>query len=385
MKTLLFLLITLPAWAQFNPEKPDLCQGAFYTEDQARQVHQELAQLHHDKTSWETRAAQIRQGILEGSLLAKAPTPNSLKPIIHSKKIVNGYSVENVAFESLPGFYVTGNLYKPLKIKGKTAGILCTHGHGNNPDGRFHEQLQNRCATLARMGAVVFAYDMIGYGDSRQCSHKIPQALQVQIWNSMRALDFLLSLPEVDSQKTAITGESGGGTQAFLLTAIDSRIKVSVPVVQVSAYFFGGCVCESGMPIHKRPTHQTSNVEIAALAAPRPMLIVSDGADWTKHTPEVEFPYIQKVYSYYNANNQVENKHLAAEKHDYGISKRLAAYAFLAKHLGLDLNRVTKAGQIDETANATLTAEQLAVFDQAHPMPANAVIGDDAVMQLLEW
>lgn len=383
-KTLFTLILGLTVGlvnAQYNPEKPDLFQGKFYTGEQAAQVHADLAKGYSDKKSWEKRAKLIRQGILDGTEWADLSPQKPRNVTIHSRKELSGYSVENVSFESLDGIYVTGNLYRPMGVQGKTAGILCPHGHGTNP--RLSEYTQQRCATLARMGAVVFAYDMIGMGDSQQCIHKIPKALKLQLYNSVRALDFLLSLPGVDTKRIGITGESGGGTQTFLLSAIDSRIKVSAPVVMVSGYFFGGCVCESGMPIHKRPTHQTTNVEIAALMAPKPMLLVSDGGDWTVNTPVMEYPHIKRIYSFYNAQSAVENVHLPNEKHDYGPSKRLAAYQFLAKHLKLDLNKVMKDGKIDESPNKVLTPADLQVFDTQHPLPANALMGDDAVMGLL--
>ncbi|GAB4048510.1 alpha/beta hydrolase family protein [Spirosoma litoris] len=369
--------------AQPNPARPDLCQGAYFTEAEGAQALKTFASTYHDKASWETRAALIRKGIREGMKLPEKPKFAPLQPIRHSLRKMNGYTVENVAFESLPGFFVTGNLYRPLNATGKAPGILCPHGHGANQDNRLMEYTQQRCATLARMGAVVFAYDMIGYGDSKQSDHKLPEALKLQTLNGMRSLDFLTSLPDVDKERIAMSGESGGGTQTFVLTALDPRIKVSVPVVMVSAHFFGGCTCESGMPIHKRPTHQTSNVEIAALAAPRPMLMVSDGKDWTKNTPNVEYPYVQNIYSYYGAKDKIENVHLATEGHDYGPNKRMAAYRFLAKYLKLDLNRVQKDGQIDEMPNTVLPASDLQVFTAEHPRPARAVVGDDAVMALL--
>jgi len=350
-----------------------LCQRDYFTEAEAAKLHAQWTSELNSLNDWQKRAARIKKGILEGAKLDSFPDRTPLNPIRHSRREMDGYVVENFAVESKPGFWVTGNIYSPLNQKPPFAGILSPHGHWSEPEdyGRFREDMQKRCATLARMGSVVLAYDMIGYGDSDQLTHKHPEAVQNQTWNSIRLLDYLESMPEVDPNRFGITGASGGGTQTFLLAALDERISVSVPTVMVSAHFFGGCACESGMPIHRSADHQTSNVEIAALAAPRPMLLISDGDDWTANTPAVEFPYIQHIYDFFGAAERVENVHLKEEKHDYGPNKRKAMYPFMAKHLALDISQAqNEQGEIDESFVELLPLESLKVFDEAHPRPA---------------
>ncbi len=360
-----------------------LCVGNHWTEDEANLKMKEFASEWDDIESWEKRAQKIRKGIIAGMQLQEMPEiSGSFNPVFKNTRIMDGYIVENIAIESFPGFYITGNLYRPAVKREKYAAILCPHGH--KKDKRFTGDVQIRSAVLARMGAIVFAYDMVGYGESHQVSHEIPIALLLQTWNSRRVLEYLISRPDVDSDRIGMTGGSGGGTQTFILTAIDDRIKVSVPVVQVSAHFFGGCVCESGMPIHKRDNHQTNNVEIAALCAPRPLLLISNGADWTRNTPRIEYPYIQRVYALYDAEHKVENVHLPSEKHDYGYSKRTAAYNFLAHHLHLDHDRIQYENGYIEDFVRILPKADLKVFNEENPVPENALQGDEAVMNFLK-
>jgi len=381
----LFLSIIIITFINLTIRGQDsmLCRGYYWTEDEANIMMKKFASEWDDLASWEERAKRIKEGIIEGMQLDKMPEiSENFNAIITNPKVMDGYIVENIAIESFPGFYITGNLYRPTEKKEKYAAILCPHGHLK--DKRFTHYIQLRSAVFARMGAIVFAYDMVGYGECDQVSHKIPIALLLQTWNSKRVLEYLLSMPDIDPELIGMTGGSGGGTQTFILTAIDDRIKVSAPVVQVSAHFFGGCVCESGMPIHRSNEHQTNNVEIAALCAPRPLLLVSDGADWTRNTPRIEYPYIQKVYALYNAENKVENVHLPTESHDYGYSKRTAAYNFFAHHLKLNYKNIPYDDGYKEDFVTILPMEELKVFNKSNPRPNNLLQGDEAVMKYLD-
>ena len=344
-------------------------------------------------SAWELRKTELRKCFMEQLRLSPLPRKTALNPIYTPVRKFDGYTVENVAIETLPGVYLCGSLYRPSKGKGPFPAVLSPHGHFSSSDmnmyGRYRPEQQYRCAMLAKMGAVVFSYELFAWGESllqfEKEVHKTGLALTMQTLNSIRVIDFLTSMPYVDQKRIGVTGESGGGTQAFLLTALDERIAVSVPVVMVSSYFFGGCPCESGLPIHSCSDMGTNNAEIAAMASPRPMLVVSDGSDWTQNVPVIEFPYLQKVYELYGKQGNVENVHLLNEAHDYGISKRLAMYDFMARNLGLNINAIKdKAGKIDESGVKIEKYDAMLVFGKEGKIPANAVKGPDAVWKILK-
>jgi hypothetical protein len=357
------------------------------TVDEGQKHLNRLLSLYPTLQDWEKRRSDLRECILSTLGLSPLPAKVNSAPIYSAKRKFDGYTAENVAVETLPGVFVSGTLYRPAKGKGPFPAVMLAQGHGEIQ--HYSESSQLLGATLARMGAVVFSYDMFAKGEeSLQFAfddHRTGLATTMQTLNSMRILDFICELPYVDTKRIGMTGASGGGTQTFLLTALDSRIAVSAPIVMVSSWFFGGCPCESGMPIHACGEWGTNNVEIAAMAAPRPQLIVSDGGDWTANVPDVEFPYLKKVYSLCGKPDLVENVHLVKEGHDYGPSKRQAVYSFLAKVFGLNADQMkTAAGEIDESKSVVENMSAMLVFgEKGEKLPAHTIHGIDALKKLL--
>ncbi|WP_114938835.1 acetylxylan esterase [Mucilaginibacter endophyticus] len=339
-----------------------------------------IAAQYHDRDTWEQRKAMLKPELYKALELSPLPAKPASKPIITPKRTFDGYTVENIAIEILPGLYINGSLYKPLKIKGRIPVILSPDGHWEHQ--RYRADCQIRCASLARMGAMAYSYDLFAWGESllqfKDEDHRRSLAQTIQALGAIRILDYVLSLKETDPERVGISGGSGGGSHTVLMTALDDRIKLSAPVVSVSSYFYGGCPCESGMPIHQCG-NGTDNVELAAMAAPRPQLLISDGQDWTANMPEHDFPYLQKIYGYYGVTDKVENVHLPNEGHDFGPSKRAALYAFVAKNFRLDLNKIKdSSGNFDDKKVIIEKEPAMYVFgDKGEKLPANAIKGFD--------
>jgi hypothetical protein len=330
-----------------------------------------------DRAAWERRAAYLRDHVLASAGLLPMPARVPLSPRIFGEIKHPDYTVAKVYFESLPGFFVTGNLYRPVGA-GPFPAILSPHGHWAY--GRLENTAINsgpgRAINLARQGFVVFTYDMVGYGDSRQLTHTFGGKREnlwglslagLQLWDSIRALDFLESLPFVRRDAIGATGESGGGTQTFLLAAVDPRVAVAVPVNMISLHMQGGCLCENPPGLRL----DTTNVEIAATIAPRPLLMVSATGDWTKNTLEREYPAVRSIYTLLDADDRVRAVRFDAV-HNYNKDSREAMYAWMARWLQqapADVRREDRSFTPEAPAD-------LLVFHQ-RPLPPNAVTASE--------
>jgi hypothetical protein len=321
--------------------------------------------------AWRDRARAVREQLLVATGLWPMFPKTPLKPQVYGKLDRDGYTIEKVVLETLPGFTLSGNLYRPAgttKTQGaKLPALLCPHGHWE--DGRVNPEVQQRCIRWAKLGCVVFMYDMVGYNDSKPFGHRFLNdrlrrwglsLVTLQTWNSIRALDWLTSLPDVDPVRIGCTGESGGGTQTFLITALDDRIRVSAPVVMVSDTFQGGCVCENAAGLR----YGTDNVEFAALTAPRPLKLVGASGDWTARTMTRAYPAIHGVYSLLGVPDRVSAE-VFEFPHNYNQTTRNAVYAFMARWLlGIEDSAQTKEGpQTPEKP------EELWTFSDKHPAP----------------
>ena len=305
-----------------------------------------LSTLYHNKAEWEARRDSLRREVrqrleldafLDSCVLTKDKKGNSQRPVVLSKlRKHDGYTTQNICIELTPGQHLFGTIYAST-MKGKHALIVCPDGHWPM---RYRKDEQQRLGTLARMGAVCVDFDLYGWGESEKEvgaeAHHSSRAHVYQAACGYILLDYMLkNRKDIDTTRVGVMGGSGGGTHTVLLSLLDERVTASAPVVHLASHFDGGCPCESGKPV-QLSAGGTCEPELAAVMAPKPMLIVSDGGDWTSSVPTIEFPYLQYVYSFYGAADKVRNVHLPKERHDFGKNKRQAVYSFFIDVFGLD-------------------------------------------------
>lgn len=291
---------------------------------------------------WEGWRRFVQERILAAAGLLPAPSRCSLKPRVFQRIERDGYAIETVGIQTLPGFYLYGNLYRPLPMPSTPKpAVLIAHGHWEQ--GRLtdtEEASFPACGiAMARAGWTAFAYDMVGYTDTTQVSHGFganPQCILwgislfgLQTWNSLRALDFMRTLPQVDPHRIGMVGASGGGTQTMMLAALDNRLFASAPCVMVSHTMQGGCLCENAPGLRV----DFSNLDVAACHAPQPQILVAAAGDWTKTTLIMEGPSIATIYRLYRADSCFRYL-LLDYGHNFNRKSRKAVYSFFCEQFG---------------------------------------------------
>ncbi len=331
---------------------------------------------------WNQRRAHLREQILTAAGLDPMPDRGALRARVVSTRVFGPVMVENLLLETFPGFYLAGNLYRPVTAQGRRPALLTPHGHWKH--GRLEDTDEYSGPSLgyhlARLGFVVFAYDMVGYNDTRQLPHNFGNSaserlwsfhpLGLQLWNSIRVVDYLVSRDDVDSSRIGATGASGGGTQTFLLAAVDERIRAAAPVNMVSAHFQGGCDCENAPGLRCG----ANNVEIASMMAPRPLLLVAATGDWTRDTPKIEYPAVRAVYALHGAARAVQYQQFEA-KHNYNQASREAVYRFFRREFLKDRS----CRECVETPHPIADLQSLRVLEP-EGLPSDA-LGRDALRQ----
>jgi dienelactone hydrolase len=360
------------------------------------------------KAAWAARSEFVRRQVLVALGMWPMPEKTPLRAVIHGRIDKPDYTIEKAYFESMPGLFVTGNLYRPKGRSGKAPVVLFAHGHwkdarlSETPEAslrklialgeeRFEEGgrsiFQSLCVQAARMGCVVWQWDMLSDSDSIQISAQIvhrfakqrpemntvanwglysPQAeahlhsiMGLQTINAVRSVDFVLSLPEVDPSRIAVTGASGGGTQTMILSAVDPRVALSFPVVMVSTAMQGGCTCENASLLRVN----TGNIEFAGLFAPKPQGM-NTANDWTKELATKGFPELQKLYRLLGAPSNVMLNRGEHFPHNYNAVTRSAFFTWLNKHFKLGFPEPVIEKDYEVIKRADLT-----VWDDKHPAP----------------
>ena len=306
-------------------------------EQEGRLMLDYLSSLYADKAQWEARRDTLRREVRQRLELDAFLDSCVLgKPLLSKVRKHDGYTTQNICIELTPGQHLFGTIYASTK-KGQHALIVCPDGHWPM---RYRKDEQQRLGTLARMGAVCVDFDLYGWGESEREvgaeAHHTSRAHVYQAACGYILLDYMLkNRKDIDPARVGVMGGSGGGTHTVLLSLLDDRVTASAPVVHLASHFDGGCPCESGKPV-QLAAGGTCEPELAAVMAPKPMLIVSDGGDWTSSVPTLEYPYLQRIYGFYGATDKVRNVHLPSERHDFGKNKRQAVYDFFIDVFHLD-------------------------------------------------
>ncbi|MGB0582935.1 MAG: alpha/beta hydrolase family protein, partial [Limisphaerales bacterium] len=298
------------------------------------------------KSEWQTQRKEIRANLLKAwGGFPKKHAP--LNPKKHGELKRAGYRVEKITFQTMPGVRMTANAYVPDK-KGKLPTVLCVHGHWRGA--KQDPNVQARCVGLAKLGFFVLTVDAFGAGE-RGIGKKLGEyhgemvaatlyptgrpLSGLQVYENMRAVDYLLTRPEVDGDRLGITGASGGGNQTMYAGAWDERFKAVVPTCSVGNYqaYLGAacCMCE----VVPGALGFTEEWGVLSLTAPRALMVISatrDAFQFSVGEAKKSLEFVRPVYDTFSASTKV--KHAIFESpHAYNAPMREAMYGWMTLHL----------------------------------------------------
>jgi dienelactone hydrolase len=335
---------------------------------------------------WATRKKRLREAISA----SMGPTPD--KPCELSPKVVGtlkraGYRIEKLLFQSRPDVWVTGSLYVPDGLAGKAPAVLAVHGHW--AFARRDPVVQARCLGLVKLGFVVLAVDAFSAGERHPTVAKgsyhgallggtlWPAGLTllgVQVYDNRRAVDYLLTRPEVDGTKLGVTGASGGGNQSMYAGAMDERFAAVVPVCSVGRYQAylkaACCVCE----VLPGALKFTEEGDVLGLVAPRALMVINatkDAFQFSVGEAKKSLARAKDIYSLHDAEKKLSHA-VFESPHDYNQAMREAMYGWMTRWLKGEGD----GKPIPEPKHEIETVEDLAVYPEGK-RPAGYMFAPD--------
>ena len=378
------LLAALAFGADTDAPKP----GDKLIDDYLKRLTREQSEKFLDgaktREEWEKKRPRLRREYLDMLGLWPLPEKTPLKPTITGTLEHEGVVIEKLHFQSLPGLYVTGNLYYPKEVKGPKPTILYVCGHSNRGRDGNKTAFQDHGLWFANNGYVCLIIDTLQLGEVAgkhhgtynlgrwwwQAAGYTPAG--VECWNGVRGIDYLVSRPDVDAAQIAVTGISGGGAATFWIAAADDRVRCAVPVSGMSdlesyvknKIINGHCDC---MFLYN--TYQWDWTTIAALVAPRPLLFANSDNDpiFPMDANRRIIAKLRKIYKMYGKRELVD-EYVSKGGHDYRPDLRIAIFKWINQHTKNDTTT-----PVEDTRFADLPGMLLRVFRDDADVPKDAI------------
>ncbi|MCY2954043.1 MAG: prolyl oligopeptidase family serine peptidase [Planctomycetota bacterium] len=363
-----------------------------YLQKETRKLSARFADDIASRAAWEAKRQQYVEEYLYMLGLSPRPEKTPLRATITGTFQGDGYVVDMIHYQSRRQLYVTGNLYRPAVVKEgeKLPAVYYVCGHFNRGRDGNKVAYQSHGIWFARHGYVCLVVDSLQLGEIAAFHHGTYNLQRwwwhsrgytpagVETWNGVRGIDYLISRPDVDPQRIAVTGISGGGAATYWVTAADERVKAAVPVsgmADLESYVSnrvinGHCDC---MFLYN--TFQWPWARIAGLIAPRPLLFVNSDKDdiFPMDANERVANGLERLYSLYGAGDRVAAV-VSVGGHAYRQDIRQAAYRFINSHLKADAREVTD-GEVDLVSEGgrpgsyPIPPQQLRVFPTDADLP----------------